>query len=97
MFRIDLNNVGAHKGRLLTTLLAVPLSVAFVCDTRVFAESPSAAHRAAASKNFAGTGLTVTRTQPPPGEVGRSGGGALAAVPARRAAALRPLEAVGKT
>ncbi|MBX7469107.1 hypothetical protein K1Y80_23935 [Streptomyces sp. MAG02] len=64
----------------------------------MFAESPSAAHRAAASKNFAGAGLTVTRTQPSPGEVGCSGGGALAAaVPARRAAALRPLEAVGKT
>ncbi|MGW5528001.1 ABC transporter permease [Streptomyces xanthochromogenes] len=88
MFRTALRNVLAHKARLLMTVLAVTLGVAFVCGTLVFAESSSAAHRAAASKNFAGIALTVTPKEPPPGEAAGSGGNALDAPLVRKLAAL---------
>ncbi|MER5561064.1 FtsX-like permease family protein [Streptomyces sp. NPDC002506] len=88
MFKTALRNVRAHKARLLMTVLAVTLGVAFVCGTLVFAESSSAAHRAAASKNFAGIALTVSPKEPPPGEAGRGGDGALDAALVRKLAAL---------
>ncbi|MEU9118476.1 FtsX-like permease family protein [Streptomyces sp. NPDC048506] len=67
MLRTALRNVLAHKARLVMTVLAVCLGVAFVCGTLVFADSSAAAYRAAASKNFADIAVTVTAKAPPPG------------------------------
>ncbi|MFJ3172252.1 ABC transporter permease [Streptomyces roseus] len=74
MLRTALRNVLANKARLVTTVLAVCLGVAFVCGTLVFAESSAAAYRAAASKDFAGIAVTVTPKQPPPGAGGEQAG-----------------------
>ncbi|MFH9796419.1 ABC transporter permease [Streptomyces virginiae] len=71
MLRTALRNLLAHKARLAMTVLAVCLGVAFVSGTLVFADSSAAAHRAAASKGFAGVAVTVTPKDPPdapPGE-----------------------------
>ncbi|MFI5669455.1 ABC transporter permease [Streptomyces sp. NPDC051704] len=67
MLRTALRNVLANKARLVMTVLAVCLGVAFVCGTLVFAESSAAAYRAAASKDFAGIAVTVTPKHAPPG------------------------------
>ncbi|MFE0192058.1 ABC transporter permease [Streptomyces sp. NPDC058989] len=67
MLRTALRNVLAHKARLAMTVLAVCLGVAFVCGTLVFADSSAAAHRAAASRNFADIAVTVTAKAPAPG------------------------------
>ncbi|MDH6127345.1 ABC transporter permease [Kitasatospora sp. GP82] len=67
MLRTALRNVLAHKARLVMTVLAVCLGVAFVCGTLVFADSSAAAYRAAASKNFADIAVSVTPKEPPPG------------------------------
>ncbi|MFE5541353.1 ABC transporter permease [Streptomyces sp. NPDC056519] len=74
MLRTALRNVLANKARLVMTVLAVCLGVAFVCGTLVFAESSAAAHRAAASKNFAGIAVTVTPKPGPPGAGGEQAG-----------------------
>ncbi|WP_030863768.1 ABC transporter permease [Streptomyces sp. NRRL F-2747] len=66
MLRTALRNVLANKARLVMTVLAVCLGVAFVCGTLVFAESSAAAYRAAASKDFAGIAVTVTPKYAPP-------------------------------
>ncbi|MFG2338946.1 ABC transporter permease [Streptomyces yangpuensis] len=71
MLRTALRNVLAHKARLAMTVLAVCLGVAFVSGTLVFADSSAAAHRAAASKSFAGIAVSVTpkhTPDAPPGE-----------------------------
>ncbi|MDF3289850.1 ABC transporter permease [Streptomyces silvisoli] len=60
MLRTALRNVLAHKARLLMTVLAVCLGVAFVSGTLVFADSSSAAYRAAVSRNFADIAVSVT-------------------------------------
>ncbi|MFJ8310788.1 MULTISPECIES: ABC transporter permease [unclassified Streptomyces] len=67
MFKTALRNVLAHKARLLMTVLAVMLGVAFVVGTLVFGDSAAAAYRAAASKNFADIAVTVVPKDPPPG------------------------------
>ncbi|MEU7090037.1 ABC transporter permease [Streptomyces achromogenes] len=67
MLRTALRNLLAHKARLAMTVLAVCLGVAFVSGTLVFADSTAAAHRAAASKTFAGIDVTVTDKAPEPG------------------------------
>ncbi|MGV9264913.1 ABC transporter permease [Kitasatospora sp. NPDC003701] len=67
MLKTALRNALAHKARLAMTVLAVCLGVAFVCGTLVFADSTAAAHRAAASKDFAGIAVTVTAQEPLPG------------------------------
>ncbi|MCC3771782.1 ABC transporter permease [Streptomyces sp. UNOC14_S4] len=67
MLRTALRNVLAHKARLVMTVLAVCLGVAFVSGTLVFADSSAAAYRAAASQNFAGIAVTVSPKDPPPG------------------------------
>ncbi|MFF9868044.1 FtsX-like permease family protein [Streptomyces sp. NPDC013953] len=77
MLRTALRNVLAHKARQAMTVLAVCLGVAFVCGTLVFADSTAAAHRAAASKNFAGIAVTVTAKEPPPGAPVDQGSGVL--------------------
>ncbi|KJY25614.1 ABC transporter permease, partial [Streptomyces sp. NRRL S-495] len=99
MLRTALRNVLADKARLLMTVLAVCLGVAFVSGTLVFADSTAAAHRAAASQDFAGIDVTVTAAELPPGArdapEGAGGGvlddalaGTLARVPG--VAAVRP-------
>ncbi|MEV7170229.1 FtsX-like permease family protein [Streptomyces sp. NPDC093224] len=77
MLRTALRNVLAHKARLAMTVLAVCLGVAFVCGTLVFAESSAAAHRAAASRDFAGIALTVTPKAAAPGAAPEEGAGVL--------------------
>ncbi|MFF4449339.1 ABC transporter permease [Streptomyces sp. NPDC001502] len=70
MLKTALRNVLAHKARLLMTVLAVTLGVAFVSGTLVFADSSTAAHRAAVSKDYADIAVTVTPKDPPPGAPG---------------------------
>ncbi|MBD0689444.1 ABC transporter permease [Streptomyces sp. CBMA123] len=65
MLTTALRNVLAHKARLLMTVLAVCLGVAFVSGTLVFADSTAAAYRAAASKNFADVAVSVTAKESP--------------------------------
>ncbi|MEV5517233.1 ABC transporter permease [Streptomyces flaveolus] len=67
MLRTALRNLLAHRARLAMTVLAVCLGAAFVSGTLVFADSTAAAHRAAASKTFAGIDVTVTGKAPEPG------------------------------
>ncbi|MGY4391386.1 ABC transporter permease [Streptomyces sp. TE12347] len=73
MLKTALRNVLAHKARLLMTVLAVTLGVAFVSGTLVFADSSTAAHRAAVSKDYADIAVTVTPKDPPPGAPGAPG------------------------
>ncbi|MGW3326721.1 ABC transporter permease [Streptomyces virginiae] len=73
MLKTALRNVLAHKARLLMTVLAVTLGVAFVSGTLVFADSSTAAHRAAVSKDYADIAVTVTPKDPPPGAPGAAG------------------------
>ncbi|MFG2993383.1 ABC transporter permease [Streptomyces sp. NPDC048257] len=73
MLKTALRNVLAHKARLLMTVLAVTLGVAFVSGTLVFADSSTAAHRAAVSKDYADIAVSVTPKDPPPGAAGSSG------------------------
>ncbi|MGW6980372.1 ABC transporter permease [Streptomyces sp. NPDC054932] len=75
MLKTALRNVLAHKARLLMTVLAVTLGVAFVSGTLVFADSSTAAHRAAVSKNYADIAVTVTPKDPPPGAAGSGSAG----------------------
>jgi putative ABC transport system permease protein len=75
MFRTALRNVSAHKARLLMTVLAVLLGVAFVSGTLVFTNTISDAYQKSSAKGFdqvdvaihperaADTGDTVGRTQ----------------------------------
>ncbi|GHI06209.1 ABC transporter permease [Streptomyces cellostaticus] len=67
MLSTALRNTLAHKARLVMTVLAVCLGVAFVSGTLVFADSTAEAHRAAASKNFADIAVTVTAKESPSG------------------------------
>ncbi|MCY0957342.1 ABC transporter permease [Streptomyces sp. H27-H5] len=67
MLKTALRNALAYKARLLLTVLAVCLGVAFVSGALVFADSSAAAHRAAVSKSFADIAVTVAPRQPPPG------------------------------
>ncbi|MFG2233730.1 ABC transporter permease [Streptomyces sp. NPDC048723] len=73
MLKTALRNVLAHKARLLMTVLAVTLGVAFVSGTLVFADSSTAAHRAAVSKDYADIAVTVTPKDPPPGAAAATG------------------------
>ncbi|WP_411107255.1 ABC transporter permease [Streptomyces sp. cmx-4-9] len=52
MFQIALRNVLAHRTRLLMTLLAVLLGVAFVAGTLVFTSTVSAAYQKSSQKGF---------------------------------------------
>ncbi|MCK7621848.1 ABC transporter permease [Streptomyces sp. RS10V-4] len=72
MFRTALRNVLAHKARLLMTVLAVTLGVAFVAGTLVFTSTVSAAYQNSSHKSFdevdvairGGDPRTRTRTTP---------------------------------
>ncbi|MER7519045.1 FtsX-like permease family protein [Streptomyces sp. NPDC126499] len=60
MFRTALRNVLAHKARLLMTVLAVMLGVAFVSGTLVFTDTLSNAFRAQSSKSYDDIAVAVT-------------------------------------
>ncbi|ELS53843.1 ABC transporter permease [Streptomyces viridochromogenes] len=60
MFRTALRNVFAHKARLLMTVLAVMLGVAFVSGTLVFADTLSGAFRNQSAKSYDDVAVAVT-------------------------------------
>ncbi|MFG2025029.1 ABC transporter permease [Streptomyces sp. NPDC048825] len=60
MFRTALRNVLAHKARLLMTVLAVMLGVAFVSGTLVFADTLSNAFRKQSAKSYDDVAVAVT-------------------------------------
>ncbi|MFB7918496.1 ABC transporter permease [Streptomyces sp. NPDC056061] len=68
MLKTALRNVLAQKARLLMSVLAVCLGVAFVSGALVFGESSVAAHRAAASENYADIAVRIAPGPPRPGE-----------------------------
>ncbi|WP_240003599.1 ABC transporter permease [Streptomyces cinnamoneus] len=59
MFRTALRNVLAHKARLLMTVLAVMLGVAFVSGTLVFTSTISDAYRKSSEKGFTGVDVAI--------------------------------------
>ncbi|WP_327154998.1 ABC transporter permease [Streptomyces tubercidicus] len=67
MLRTALRNVLAHKARLIMTVLAVSLGVAFITGSLVFADSTTAALRASISQDYADIDVSVTPKSPPPG------------------------------
>ncbi|SCF88059.1 ABC transporter permease [Streptomyces sp. Ncost-T10-10d] len=60
MFRTALRNVLAHKARLLMTVLAVMLGVAFVSGTLVFTDTLGNALRNQSAKSYDGVAVAVT-------------------------------------
>ncbi|WP_019886949.1 ABC transporter permease [Streptomyces purpureus] len=60
MFRTALRNVLAHKARLLMTVLAVMLGVAFVSGTLVFTDTLSNAFRNQSAKSYDKVAVAVT-------------------------------------
>ncbi|MGW4494421.1 ABC transporter permease [Streptomyces sp. NPDC004376] len=60
MLRTALRNVLAHKARLLMTVLAVMLGVAFVSGTLVFTNTVSQAFQNSSAKGFDGVDVAVT-------------------------------------
>ncbi|MFG2120504.1 ABC transporter permease [Streptomyces sp. NPDC048710] len=60
MFRTALRNVLAHKARLLMTVLAVMLGVAFVSGTLVFTNTISQAYQKSSAKGFDQVDVAVT-------------------------------------
>lgn len=60
MFRTALRNVLAHKARLLMTVLAVMLGVAFVSGTLVFTSTISQAYQKSSAKGFDQVDVAVT-------------------------------------
>ncbi|WP_329623071.1 FtsX-like permease family protein [Streptomyces sp. NBC_01255] len=59
MFRTALRNVLAHKARLLMTVLAVMLGVAFVSGTLVFTDTLSSAFRSQSAKSYDDVAVAV--------------------------------------
>ncbi|MBT2468576.1 ABC transporter permease [Streptomyces sp. ISL-66] len=64
MFRTALRNVLAHKARLLMTVLAVVLGVAFVAGTLVFTDTVGKAMSNQSAKSFEGVAVSVTSYGP---------------------------------
>ncbi|MFF2570480.1 ABC transporter permease [Streptomyces sp. NPDC058084] len=62
MFRTALRNVLAHKARLLMTVLAVMLGVAFVSGTLVFTDTLSNAFRNQSAKSYDDIAVAVSAT-----------------------------------
>lgn len=60
MFRTALRNVLAHKARLLMTVLAVMLGVAFVSGTLVFTDTLGNAFRNQSAKSYDDVAVAVT-------------------------------------
>ncbi|AZS72810.1 ABC transporter [Streptomyces lydicus] len=67
MFRTALRNVLAHKARLLMTVLAVMLGVAFVSGTLVFTATLSDAYRASSQKGYADVDVSIQPKSPDSG------------------------------
>ncbi|MFE9413433.1 ABC transporter permease [Streptomyces sp. NPDC006704] len=65
MLRTALRNVLAHKTRLVMTVLAVCLGVAFISGSLIFADTTTAAHRAAMTRDDTGTAVRVSPTYIP--------------------------------
>ncbi|MFE6104644.1 ABC transporter permease [Streptomyces laurentii] len=65
MFRTALRNVLAHKARLLMTVLAVMLGVAFVSGTLVFTDTLSQAFRNQSAKSYDDVAVAVTAMPDP--------------------------------
>lgn len=59
MFRTALRNVLAHKARLLMTVLAVMLGVAFVSGTLVFTDTLGNAFRKQSAKSYDNVAVSV--------------------------------------
>ncbi|MFD9033791.1 ABC transporter permease [Streptomyces sp. NPDC059567] len=73
MFRTALRNVLAHKARLLMTVLAVMLGVAFVSGTLVFTDTLSQAFRNQSAKSYDDVAVAVTM-YPRPEEAAKTPG-----------------------
>ncbi|MET9378418.1 FtsX-like permease family protein [Streptomyces sp. NPDC002992] len=73
MFRTALRNVLAHKARLLMTVLAVMLGVAFVSGTLVFTDTLSQAFRNQSAKSYDDVAVAVS-LQPSPDEAAKTPG-----------------------
>ncbi|WP_260639118.1 ABC transporter permease [Streptomyces angustmyceticus] len=86
MFRTALRNVLAHKARLLMTVLAVMLGVAFVSGTLVFTSTISDAFRTSSHKSLDHVDVAVRPVSPPDGP-----GAARAAEPRLDGTVLRTL------
>ncbi|WP_327156021.1 ABC transporter permease [Streptomyces tubercidicus] len=67
MFRTALRNVLAHKARLLMTVLAVMLGVAFVSGTLVFTSTLSDAYRASSQKGYDNVDVAILAKSPDSG------------------------------
>ncbi|NLU75837.1 ABC transporter permease [Streptomyces sp. HNM0575] len=72
MLRTALRNVFAHKARLLMTVLAVLLGVAFVSGTLVFTSTISAAYQKSSEKGYSHVDLAI---EPPSGSAAAEPGG----------------------
>ncbi|MEU6312455.1 FtsX-like permease family protein [Streptomyces sp. NPDC047014] len=71
MFRTALRNVLAHKARLLMTVLAVTLGVAFVSGTLVFTDTLKKSLSNQSAKDYAGVAVSLSsygQTRTPEGE-----------------------------
>ncbi|MFF0479293.1 ABC transporter permease [Streptomyces sp. NPDC004284] len=73
MFRTALRNVLAHKARLLMTVLAVMLGVAFVSGTLVFTDTLSSAFRNQSAKSYDDVAVAVS-LRPDPEEARKTPG-----------------------
>ncbi|MDX2291067.1 MULTISPECIES: ABC transporter permease [Streptomyces] len=73
MFRTALRNVLAHKARLLMTVLAVMLGVAFVSGTLVFTDTLSQAFRGQSAKSYDDVAVAVA-LRPDPEEAAKNPG-----------------------
>ncbi|MBT2505620.1 ABC transporter permease [Streptomyces sp. ISL-98] len=73
MFRTALRNVLAHKARLLMTVLAVMLGVAFVSGTLVFSDTIGNAYKNKSAKSFDHVSVAIQpdRSSEPSGEAGQ--------------------------
>ncbi|MFD5352754.1 FtsX-like permease family protein [Streptomyces sp. NPDC058657] len=85
MLRTTLRNVLAHKSRLLMTVLAVCLGVAFISGSLVFADSTTAAYRASLTQRYAPVSVEPVS---PPGAGPREARSALDDALVRRVAAV---------
>ncbi|AEW94460.1 MULTISPECIES: ABC transporter permease [Streptomycetaceae] len=73
MLRTAVRNVLAHKARLLMTVLAVLLGVAFVSGTLVFTDTLGTAYKKQASKSYDDVAVAITShgADGPPGKDGK--------------------------
>ncbi|MFG2196989.1 ABC transporter permease [Streptomyces sp. NPDC048639] len=74
MFRTAVRNVLAHKARLMMTVLAVMLGVAFVSGTLIFTDSVGTAFKNRSAKSFENVSVAV-RSDGASASYGESGGG----------------------